>query len=74
MAYASSAALPRSNAIPKIAQRSTRNLLIGFLTRLFDAIELSNQRRAEREIACYLGTHKFTDETEREIERRYFAK
>lgn len=70
MAYAPSAVLPRGLAIPKIAQRPKRNWLV----RLFDAIELSNRRRAEREIACYLGTHKFTDETEREIERRFVAR
>jgi hypothetical protein len=42
--------------------------------RLLDAIEQSNRRRAEREIANYLGTHKFTDDTEREIERRFVAR
>jgi hypothetical protein len=74
MAYASSAVLPRSAAIPKIAQRRKRSPIIGVLVHLFDAVERSNMRRAEREIARYLRTHKFTDETEREIERRYFAR
>jgi hypothetical protein len=31
-------------------------------------------RRAEIEIARYLGTHKFTDETEREIARRFLTR
>jgi len=69
MAYAPSAVLPRSVAIPKIAQRPERNLLL----RVLDAIERANMRRAEREIARYLGTNKFTDETEREIERRFLG-
>ncbi len=33
----------------------------------------SRQRQAEREIARYLGNGKFTDETEREIERRFLT-
>jgi len=71
MAYAPSAVFPRSLTIPKIAPRAKRSLLL----RVFDAIEASNKRRAEREIARYLGTlgNKFTDEAEREIERRFLA-
>ena len=34
---------------------------------------LSRQRAAEREIARYLQNGKFTDETEREIERRFLS-
>ena len=43
-----------------------------FWRRVFDALVLSQQRRAEREIARYLATHGhlLTDETEREIMRR----
>ena len=43
--------------------------------RLFDAIEQANMQRAEREIARYLnnGGRKFTDEAEREIERRFLS-
>jgi hypothetical protein len=69
-AFTSSAVLPRSLRVPQIAPRAKRGLFL----RLLDAIEESNKRRAEREIARYLGTHKFTDETEREIERRFIAK
>lgn len=66
MAYAH--VLPRS-AVPKIQVAARRS----FWSRVFDAIEQANRRRAEREIARYLGTHKFTDETEREIERRFLG-
>jgi hypothetical protein len=72
MAYAPSAVFPRSLAIPKIAPRAKRSLLL----RVFDAIEASNMRRAEREIARYLRATggKITDEVEREIERRFLAR
>ncbi len=30
-------------------------------------------RRAEHEIGRYLGTHKFSDEAEREIARRFYG-
>jgi hypothetical protein len=71
MAYAPSAIAPRNLVYPKNPPRAER----GLFRRLFDAIEQSNTRRAEREIARYLrssGT-KFTDETEREIERRFLS-
>jgi DNA primase catalytic subunit len=45
----------------------------GFFRWLADAIMLSRQRQAEREIARYLSGGKFTDETEREIERRFLT-
>jgi hypothetical protein len=34
---------------------------------------VSRQRQVEREIARYLRNGKFTDEAEREIERRFFS-
>ncbi len=45
------------------------------LRRLIDAIEQHNMRRAEQEIARYLGGPgaRFTDESEREIERRFLS-
>jgi hypothetical protein len=45
------------------------------LRRLLDAIEQSNMQRAEREIAHYLSGRggRFTDEAEREIERRFLT-
>ena len=70
MAYASPAGFPRGLTIPKITPRAKRSAVLCLLT----AIAESNHRRAERAIACYLGTHKFTDETEREIERRFLTR
>jgi hypothetical protein len=46
---------------------------LGFFRWLARAIFLSRQRMAEREIARYFESHKFTDEAEREIERRFFS-
>jgi len=76
MAYAPSAVAratvaPRRFESPKIAQPAKRGLFL----RLFDAIEAANKRRAEREIARYLGAAggKITDEVEREIERRFLG-
>jgi hypothetical protein len=34
---------------------------------------ISRQRQADREIERYLHNNKFTDETEREIERRFLS-
>jgi hypothetical protein len=45
----------------------------GFFRWLATAMMQSRRRQAEREIARYLGNGKFTDETEREIERRFLS-
>ena len=45
----------------------------GFFRRFFDAMMQSRERHAEREIARYLNNGKFTDEAEREIERRFLS-
>jgi hypothetical protein len=45
----------------------------GFFRRLLNAIYVSRQRQVEHEIARYLRNGKFTDEAEREIERRFFS-
>ena len=47
----------------------------GFFMRLLAAMMVSRQRDAEREIARYLAGSggKFTDDTEREIERRFLS-
>lgn len=70
MAYAESAVghIPVIQERPAQAKRSV-------LRRLLDAIEQANMQRAEREIARYLNSHgrKFTDEAEREIERRFLS-
>jgi hypothetical protein len=71
MAYARSAIAPRDFAVPENSPRTKRR---GVFRRLLAAIEESNMRRAEREIERYLrGCGKFTDETEREIERRFLS-
>jgi hypothetical protein len=65
MAYIHSAATPRD--VPQSAEPAKRSLI----GRLLEAIERANTRHAEREIAYYLRRSggKFTDETERSIER-----
>jgi hypothetical protein len=45
----------------------------GLFRRFFDAMMLARQRHADREIARYLQNNKFTDETEREIERLFLS-
>ena len=47
----------------------------GFFRRILDAMVAARLRQAEREIAHYLADTggKFTDEAEREIERRFLA-
>src|SRR5262249_1751719 len=76
MAHARTLTAPRGLAAPKdkpakVAKPATP----GFWSRLFKAMTDAQMRRAEREIAAYLrrGGHKFTDEAEREIERRFLS-
>jgi hypothetical protein len=47
----------------------------GFFARIMDALMAARMRQAEREIALYLDNNggKFTDEAEREIERRFLS-
>lgn len=47
----------------------------GFFSRIYATIAAARMRQAEREIARFLGGNggKFTDEAEREIERRFLA-
>jgi hypothetical protein len=45
----------------------------GLFRWLANAIYVSRQRQIEREIARYLQNSRFTDEAEREIERRFFS-
>lgn len=67
MAYARSATTQRASEFTQKTPRAKR----GPLRRLLDAVEAANMRNAEREIARFLGGPgaKFTDESEREIER-----
>jgi len=79
MTYTSSALAPRGLAftqpsvaeLPVCTQRTQRSLF----SWLLDAMMTSRMREADREIALYLaGTGgKFTDESEREIERRLLS-
>ena len=55
-----------------IAETSARSRP-GLLSRFLDAMMQSRQRQADREIARYLQNNKFTDETEREIERLFLS-
>jgi hypothetical protein len=47
----------------------------GFFSRMFKAVTDARLRQAEREVARYLADTggKFTDEVEREIERRFLS-
>jgi hypothetical protein len=47
----------------------------GFFARLLDVLMTSRMRQAEREIAQFISLTggKFTDEAEREIERRFLS-
>jgi hypothetical protein len=47
----------------------------GFFSRFYALIAAARTRQAEREIARFLGSNggKFTDEAEREIERRFLS-
>jgi uncharacterized protein YecA (UPF0149 family) len=71
MANTSSAFAPRDVALIEPNVRAQRSLF----RRLFDAMIASRQRQAEREIARYLQSigEKFTDDAEREIERRFLS-
>jgi len=69
MAYAPSTIVPRDFATTEAPVRARR----GFFSRLVDSMILSRQHQAEREIARYLRSSKFTDEAEREIERRFLS-
>ena len=70
MAHTGTMVAPRGLALPKNTPAKP-----GFWSRLFKAMTDAQMRRAEREIAIYLqhGGGKFTDEAEREIERRFLS-
>jgi hypothetical protein len=71
MAYTSSALVSREMAFSKTAAPAKPSLF----SRLIDALMVARSRAAEREIARYLRGNggKFTDESEREIERRFLS-
>jgi hypothetical protein len=68
MAYATSAIVTRD--LHDI-QRTETKASQGFLRRLFEALVASRRRQAEREMAQYLAMRSFSDELERDIERRF---
>jgi hypothetical protein len=72
MAYTSSAAALRDLAYTAATPAKARP---GFFARLLASMQAARLRQAEREIAHYLADTggKFTDESEREIERRFLS-
>jgi len=54
------------------AHEPKRDIKRGFFSHFLNALAVSRQKQADREIARYLARTggKFTDESEREIERR----
>ena len=68
MAYAPSTVAPRDLIAETPARART-----GFFRWFFEAMMHSRQRQADREIARFLNNGKFTDEAEREIERRFLS-
>jgi hypothetical protein len=69
MTYAPSTVVSRDFTIAETSGKSRP----GFFRWFFDAMMYSRQRQADREIARYLNNGKFTDEAEREIERRFLS-
>jgi hypothetical protein len=71
MAYAHTVSVPHDLACAPAAAPKRA----GLFRRLVDALVEARTRQAEREIARYLGGSnvKFTDEAEREIERRFLS-
>jgi hypothetical protein len=64
------------SALTFIAAPSTKTKAgPGLLSRMVTALMAARLRAAEREVARYLANHggKFTDEAEREIERRFLS-
>ena len=69
MTYAPSTVASRDFAIAETSAKARPGFFRGFI----DAMMHSRQRQADREIAYYLNNGKFTDEVEREIERRFLS-
>jgi hypothetical protein len=65
--------VPYTSATGDFVSDKPESKRAGFFRRLVNAIYVSRQRQVEREIARYLRNGKFTDEVEREIERRFFS-
>ena len=65
--------VPYTSATRDFVTNKPKRNRTGFFRRLANAIFISRQRAVERDIARYLQNSKFTDEAEREIERRFFS-
>lgn len=64
-----------SGTYPVIAGRATQTTVRKpLLRRIIDALMAAQTRRAEREVAQFLQTRAWNDETEREIERRFIRR
>lgn len=72
MAYTSSALAPRDFAFPALPAPAKQHSLWRLV---FNALMEARQIQADREIGRYIAGSggKFTDETEREIERRFLS-
>ena len=65
----------RYSDTPVIQTKTAPKAGPGFFSRLFASVTAARMRQAEREVARYLAETggKFTDEAEREIERRFLS-
>jgi hypothetical protein len=65
--------IPAAKTAAKIATKTPAKP--GFFSRMFTVMTAARLRQAEREVARYLADTggKFTDEAEREIERRFLS-
>jgi hypothetical protein len=72
MASIHTAVTPHDLAFTAAPKRASRP---GIISRIYATIAAARMRQAEREIARYLYGNggKFTDEAEREIERRFLS-
>jgi hypothetical protein len=66
-------AIPANKTAAKATQKTATQP--GFFSRMFQVMTAARLRQAEREVARYLADTggKFTDESEREIERRFLS-
>jgi len=75
MAYYSVVRAPHVGVFEKSSVQPAAPAKRGVLRRFLDAVMESRQRQADREIGRFLHDRgsKFTDEVEREIERRFLS-
>lgn len=75
MAYTTTAVDSRELAFTRPQAAPKAKAKRGLFARMLDAMVAARMRQAEREVARYLADTggKFTDEAEREIERRFLS-